>query len=75
MVSLELHEHVSFLQQAAGTEPGVTAGPETPMDFFEVALIFEKKTSIFPKVKLNAPGPSKYVSSSSVQFFYAPGHI
>ena len=58
MVSLELHEHVSFLQQAAGTEPGVTTGPETPMDFFEVALIFEKKTSIFPKY---TPGSSKCV--------------
>jgi hypothetical protein len=49
--------------------------PGHAMDFFNVVLIFEKKTSIFPKVILNTPGPSKYVSSVSVQFFYAPGHI
>lgn len=38
------------------------------MDFFDIVLIFEK-TSTFPKVILNAPGPSKCVSSIIVQIF------
>ena len=45
---------------------------ETPMDFFDVILIFEKKTSIFYKCILNALSPSKCVSKLRFQKSCAP---
>ena len=64
----------AFLSCMQGRSHGGSRGCSgTPWIFFDIMLIFgKKKHRFFPKVILNALGPSKCVSNNTVQFFLHP---